>query len=38
MKSARMLCAILFLATGLVAQTGTAPKPRKPRSATCNRS
>ena len=34
MKSARMLCAILFLATGLVAQTGTAPKPRKTRSAT----
>ncbi|MGC2327174.1 MAG: hypothetical protein WA604_10720, partial [Candidatus Sulfotelmatobacter sp.] len=29
MKSAWMLCAILFLATALVAQTDTAPKPRK---------
>ncbi len=34
MKSAWKLCAILFLATGLVAQTSTAPKPRKTRSAT----
>ncbi len=29
MKSAWKLCVILFLATGLVGQTGTAPKPRK---------
>ncbi|HEY6373060.1 MAG TPA: hypothetical protein VIX37_20960, partial [Candidatus Sulfotelmatobacter sp.] len=34
MKSASKVCAILFLATGLVAQTGTAPKPRKPKTAT----
>ncbi len=33
MKSASKVCAILFLATGLVAQTSTAPKPRKPKSA-----
>ena len=33
MKSARTLCAILFLATGLVGQTSTPPKPRKPKSA-----
>lgn len=33
MKSAWKVCAILFLATGLVGQTGTAPKPRKPRAA-----
>jgi hypothetical protein len=31
MKSAWKVCAILFLATGLVAQTSTAPKPRKPK-------
>jgi hypothetical protein len=29
MKSAWRLCAILFLAASLVAQTGTAPKPKK---------
>ena len=34
MKSARTLCAILFLATGLAAQTSTPPKPRKPKPAT----
>lgn len=34
MKSALQLCAILFLATGLVGQTSTAPKPRKPKPAT----
>ncbi len=34
MSSARTLCAILFLATGLAAQTSTAPKPRKPKPAT----
>jgi hypothetical protein len=34
MKSAWKLCAILFLATGLVGQTSTTPKPRKPRPAT----
>jgi hypothetical protein len=28
------MCAILFLATGLVGQSSTAPKPRKPRPAT----
>ena len=33
MKSAWTLCAILFLATGLVGQTSTAPKPRKPKPA-----
>ncbi len=33
MKSAWKVCAILFLATGLVAQTSTAPKPRKPKPA-----
>ncbi len=33
MKSAWKLCIILFLATGLVAQTSTTPKPKKPRSA-----
>jgi hypothetical protein len=34
MKSAWNVCAILLLATGLVAQTSTAPKPKpKPRSA-----
>jgi hypothetical protein len=33
MKSAWNVCAILFLATGLVGQTSTAPKPRKPRAA-----
>ena len=33
MKSAWNLCAILFLATGLVAQTSTAPQPRKKRPA-----
>jgi hypothetical protein len=33
MKSAWRLCAILFLATGLVAQTSTAPKPKKARAA-----
>ena len=34
MKSAWTLCAILFLATGLVAQTSTPPKPRKAKAAT----
>jgi hypothetical protein len=34
MKSAWKVGAILFLATGLVGQTSTAPKPRKPRPAT----
>ncbi|HTU34227.1 MAG TPA: hypothetical protein VMF66_10535 [Candidatus Acidoferrum sp.] len=29
MKSAWKLCAMMFLATGLVAQTSTAPKPKK---------
>src|SRR5882757_4355902 len=33
MKSAWKMCAILFLATSLVAQTNTAPKPRKPKAA-----
>jgi hypothetical protein len=33
MKSAWKVCAILFLATGLVAQTSTAPKPRRPKPA-----
>jgi len=33
MKSAWKLCAILSLATALVAQTSTAPKPRKPKPA-----
>jgi hypothetical protein len=33
MKSAWKLCAILFLATGLVAQTSTAPKPKKAKPA-----
>ena len=33
MKSASKVCGILFLATGLVAQTSTAPKPRKPKPA-----
>src|ERR1035438_5526681 len=33
MKSAWNVCAILFLATGLVAQTSTAPKHRKPKPA-----
>jgi hypothetical protein len=33
MKSAWKVCAILFLATGLVAQTSPAPKPRKPKPA-----
>src|SRR6202050_3533241 len=33
MKSAWKLCAILFLATGLVGQTSTPPKPRKTRPA-----
>jgi hypothetical protein len=32
MKSAWKVCAILFLATGLVAQTSTAPKPKKAKS------
>ena len=32
MKSAWTVCAILFMATGLLAQT-TSPKPRKPRAA-----
>ena len=32
MKSAWKLCAILFLATSLVAQTSTAPKPKKPKA------
>jgi hypothetical protein len=34
MRSAWKLCAILFLATSLVAQTGTAPKPKKAKAAT----
>jgi len=34
MKSVLQLCAILFLATGLVGQTSTAPKPRKTKPAT----
>ena len=29
MKSAWILCAIMFLAASLVAQTSTAPKPKK---------
>ncbi len=33
MTSAWKVCAILFLATGLVAQTSTAPKPRKAKPA-----
>jgi len=33
MNSAWKVCAILFLATGLVAQTSTAPKPRKAKPA-----
>lgn len=33
MKSAWTVCAILFLATGLVGQTSTAPKPRKTKPA-----
>jgi hypothetical protein len=33
MKFAWKMCAILFLATGLVAQTGTAPKPKKAKPA-----
>jgi hypothetical protein len=33
MKSAWKVCAILFLATGLVGQTSTAPKPRKTKPA-----
>ncbi|HEY3617151.1 MAG TPA: hypothetical protein VGK96_10085 [Candidatus Sulfotelmatobacter sp.] len=33
MKSAWTMCAILFLATGLVGQTSTAPKPRKTKPA-----
>jgi hypothetical protein len=33
MKSAWKVCAIVFLATGLVAQTSTAPKPRKAKPA-----
>jgi len=33
MKSAWKVCAILFLATGLVAQTSTSPKPKKARPA-----
>jgi hypothetical protein len=31
MKSAWQVCAILFVATALVGQTSTAPKPRKPK-------
>jgi hypothetical protein len=34
MKSAWKLCAVLFLATGLVAQTSTAAKPKKAKPAT----
>jgi len=34
MKSAWKLCLITFLATSLVAQTSTAPKPKKARAAT----
>src|SRR6266436_1128370 len=33
MKSAWKVCAILFLATGLVAQTSTTPKPKKAKPA-----
>src|SRR5437660_6424388 len=33
MKSAWTMCAILFLATGLVGQSSTAPKPRKAKAA-----
>ena len=33
MKSAWNVCAILFLATTLVAQTSTAPKPKKAKPA-----
>src|SRR5713101_9169654 len=33
MKAAWKLCAILFLATSLVAQTSTAPKPKKAKAA-----
>jgi hypothetical protein len=33
MKSAWKLCVIVFLATSLVAQTGTAPKAKKPKAA-----
>jgi hypothetical protein len=33
MKSALKVCAILLLATGLVAQTSTAPKPKRPKPA-----
>lgn len=33
MKSACKVCAIMFLATGLVAQTSTAPKPKKAKAA-----
>ncbi len=33
MKSAWKVCAILFLATGLVAQTSTPPKPKKAKPA-----
>jgi hypothetical protein len=34
MKSASKVCAILFLATGLVAQTSTPPKPKKTAAVT----
>ncbi|MGD0164134.1 MAG: hypothetical protein ABSB39_16810 [Candidatus Sulfotelmatobacter sp.] len=34
MKSAWKLCAVVFLATSLVAQTSTEPKPRKSKAAT----
>jgi len=34
MKSARNLCVILLLATGLVAQSSTEPKPKKAKAAT----
>jgi len=34
MKSASRVCAILFLATGLVAQTSTPPKPKKTAAVT----
>jgi len=34
MKFAWKMCAILFLATGLVAQTSTEPKPKKAKAAT----
>lgn len=33
MKSSLKVCAILFLAVGMVAQTSTPPKPRKPKPA-----